>query len=172
MKKVLFFVLAFAATFALVFIGAGLSSKPAWAGSKTQIYDAPADSIWYLLKDTYRYNTQRHEVAGTEMLVDSGNYRKWREHTNLFGGMLLETVRETPPQILETRMIESGFGMKGIWTFTLTPEGEKTKITISENSVTDGFVMRSILTLVGRDGNLQLQTRVLQRHVANMKINS
>lgn len=169
MKKLLFITVALLGIFIVVFVYAGLTSKPEWKGSVTREYDAPADSLWYLLKDTYRYNSQRHEVAGTEILVDSAAYRKWREHTNLFGDMLLETVQETPLRLLETRMIESSFGMKGLWTFTLVPEGKKTKITIAESSVTDGFIMRSILTLVGRDGNLGLQTRVLERHVANMK---
>ena len=158
--------------FLLVFVVAGLSSAPEWSGSKTEVYNAPVDSVWFLLKDTYRYNSQRHEVAKTQMLVEENTYRKWKEHTNIFGDILLETAHETPMKELEIRMIESGFGMKGTWTFLLTPEHGKTKVTITENSVTDGLVMRSILTLVGRNGNLKLQTNVLKRHVQKMNINS
>ena len=63
---------------------------------------------------------------------------------------------------MTVEMTESCFGMIGTWSFLLTDTDNGLAIVIHEDSITDGFMMRGILSLIGRDGNLKLQLKAIE----------
>ena len=167
MKKALYILLAALGTFLVVFCIAGVVSATEHKGSKTEIVNAPADSVWNLINDVQRYSSIRHEVKRIEMLEpNKAGLPVWYEHTGIAGKILLEITGRTPMQTVDVRMVKSDFGMEGMWRFELEPRGNKTKVTIHEHSFTHGFIMRSMLSLVGRNGNLMLQMRAIKKGIS------
>jgi hypothetical protein len=173
LKKVFYFILSALAIFLVVFCMAGLLSDAEHRGTATAVVDAPVDSIWSLLNDVERYSGIRHEVKKVELLAaNQSGFPVWYEHTGIAGKILLEITGREPKESLEVHMIKSDFGMHGIWHFELEPEGSKTKVTIYEHSFTNGFIMRSILSLVGRNGNIMLQMRAIKKGISGKSGNN
>ena len=147
-----------------LFFLAGKWADVRYSGSKSAVVDAPVDKVWNLVDDTRLFSESRHEVSRAEILgTNASGFDVWKEHTNLAGTISLEVVRKEPPRLIEVRMNESGFGMTGTWTYEFEPEGERTKVTVTENSVTEGLLMRSILNLLGRDANLNLHLKAIKK---------
>ncbi len=173
MKKSLYIILAGLGIFLVVFCTAGLLSATEHSGSKTEVVNAPVDSVWNLLNDIKRYSSIRHEVKKVELLeANQKGYPVWYEHTGIAGRILLEITDRKPNQSLDVRMVKSDFGMQGMWHFELKPQGDKTEVTIHEHSFTHGFIMRSILSLVGRDANLMLQMRTIKKGISGKEGNN
>jgi len=163
-KKILLWTSIVLGTLVLLFYIGGMLADPQFSGSKSVIVEAPPAKVWELLNDTERFSESRHEVDDAEMLPDTPEGRKsWIEHTRLLGTMTYEITRETPGKLLRIRMLKSDFGMSGDWTFKLFPQGKQTKVTLTENSSTKGLFMRSILNVLGRDANMGLLLRALQK---------
>ena len=57
---------------------------------------------------------------------------KWKETPDMGGYILFEQLEKVPFEKLTLNMMESSFGMKGIWKYELKDEGGKTSVTISE----------------------------------------
>ncbi len=170
MKKVLLvFTSLVAGLFLLLAVAAGLAD-PAHRGVVHEVFPAAPATIWGLLTDTERHSLQRHEVKSVEMLApNAAGFPVWRENTGPTGDILLQVTGMIPERILKVEMLQSDFGMTGTWTFLLEAEGAGTKVTIVENSRTDGWLMRGILALIGRNGNLGLQLRTIHQRLSSQQ---
>lgn len=167
MKKTLVILIAVPAGLAAVFTAVALLADPRHQGCVTEVFPVPPGRIWGMLTDTERHSLRRHEVKAVEVLApNTSGLPTWREETGLAGSILLQVTRRVPEKMLVVEMTESGFGMTGTWTFLLEGEAGGTRVTILENSLTEGLVMRGILSIVGRDGNLGLQLKALRKGLA------
>ena len=165
-KRVFWFTLGGLAALIGLFFLAGNYADVQYSGSRSEVINAPIEKVWQLISDTQGFSASRHEVASVEMLgTNASGFTKWNEHTNLGGVIALEIIDQKPFEFIEVRMNESGFGMKGTWKYAFESEGAQTKVTITENSSTEGLVMRSILNLLGRDANMGLHLNAIKKGV-------
>lgn len=148
----------------MTFIGISISADIHFEGRLSQEFKVSKPEVWDILNDTERHSLRRHEVKKVEMLGSNAlGYPKWREHTGLAGTISLQVTEFEPQNSMTVQMMESGFGMTGNWTFELDETEKGTKVTISESSDTKGFIMRGILSIIGRDGNLKLQMKAIEK---------
>lgn len=162
-KRIFWFTLGGIAMLVGVFLLCGKLANPKYTGSQTVLVEAPVEKVWSTLEDTETFSESRHEVSDAELTgTNAAGYATWKEHTNLGGTILLEVTEKVPNRRMVVHMVESGFGMTGTWTFELEPEGDNTRVTLSENSMTQGLLMRSILNTLGRDANMDLLLKALK----------
>ncbi len=169
MKKIRTFLLWFVivlTTLVGLFFMAGLLADPEYSGSKVMTVEATPEQVWNLLNDTERFSTSRHEVQQYEAMgVNEQGFQTWREHTRLWGAMTYEVTRQKPLEMLEIKMVTSDFGMSGNWIFELFPEGNKTRLVLTEHSENKGLLMRCILATVGRNANMGLLLNVVKKEL-------
>lgn len=163
-KKIILYTLGIGFIIVSVFASISLGADPHYEGSITQEFNATQSQIWDILNDTKRHSLRRHEVKKVDILgVNAAGYPMWREHTGLAGTITLQVTELEPKKSMTVEMTESGFGMTGLWKFNLETTETGTAVTIHENSDTKGFIMRGILSIVGRDGNLKLQLKAIEK---------
>lgn len=149
-----------------VFIAIGALSPSAYQGTRTVQLSASPERVWKELTDLQSLPQKRREVIGVEILESRGTSPwKWKELTDMGGHITFEKIEEVPQKKLSLRMIESSFGMSGTWTYEL--EGsEMTRLTITEESSIKSIPVRAVMTLAGREGNLEKEVQIIVRSVA------
>lgn len=168
-KRIFWFFLGGITVAVGLFFLCGKLANPHFLGSETIVVEAPVEKVWSVLDNTKAFSESRHEVTRAELTgTNAAGYATWTEHTNLGGTVLLEVAEKISHERLVVRMLDSGFGMKGTWTFELVPEGNRTRVTLTENSTTEGLVMRSILNTLGRDANMGLLLEALKKGSENL----
>lgn len=111
-------------------VGAILPREHVATGSA--VVRATGDATWARVRDVRAAPTWRRGVTKVDVLEDNaGAPRKWTEHSG-FGPMTMILVREEPGKLLETKIDDTGQPFGGTWTFELAPEGDATRVTITE----------------------------------------
>jgi hypothetical protein len=158
MKKLITYFLGTIFVLALLFCFIGLISNKNYTGTKSSILEEKIDRVWAILINIEEFAKTRPEIISVEILErdEKGNLKKWKEKTDMDGYALFEVINSEDKKSMEIKMTESSFGISGIWKYELEKLSDsKTKITVSENSLTENFYIRTILTIFGRDSNLK-----------------
>ena len=121
----------------------GYSLPVAHTASRTASLTQPADRVYVALTDVQSYPQWRSDVKSVEDLAASP--RRWREHGSN-GDLTFEVVEANPPGRLVTRIADRDLPFGGTWTYELTPEGDGTRLTITE----DGEVYNPIFRFMSR----------------------
>lgn len=168
-KRIFWFTLGGIAMLVGIFFLCGKLANPKYSGSETILVEAPVEKVWSTLEDTEAFSESRHEVSDAELTgTNAAGYAMWKEHSNLAGTISLEITEKVPNERMVVHMMESGFGMTGTWAFDLLPEGNNTRVTLTEHSMTEGLLMRSILNTLGRDANMGLLLKALKKKSENL----
>lgn len=105
---------------------------------------SPAE-VFALVADFQNGKTWRTGLEKTEMLDPRGGKTCFREHTD-FGPITYVVVTSIPGEKLVTKIDDPDLGFGGQWTFRLTPDGEGTRLEITE----DGFVTNVMMRTMSR----------------------
>lgn len=128
-------------------------------------FRAPAERLFDAIADHASHPTWRSSLKAVERGPDVGGRPQWIERRA--GGDRLPVVDEVVerPSRLVGRIVDAGMPFGGTWTFTLTPAGARTRVTIAE----DGFVKVPLFRLLSRlcsmTGTAERYLRDLGRHV-------
>lgn len=101
------------------------------------------DRVFAVLADVENYPRWRSGVTAVEVLAREPQLR-WREHGD--DAITFERVDIDPPRRLVTRIADPDLPFGGRWTFTLEPEGNGTRLTITE----DGEVYNPLFRFMSR----------------------
>ncbi len=158
------FILVFGVAFCALSLGFFADTN--YKGNEFVVLPYSADQVWTVLDDTERYSSSCHEVKSMRMLPsDENGLKSWEENTGLWGTMTYQIRESIPAQKMVIEMTRSDFGLSGFWTFLLTEENNTTKIELQEESEARELPMRSILSILGRKGNMKLLLRALEKEV-------
>lgn len=112
--------------------------------SSTARIDAPLDTVWHALADVGDYPRWRADVKSVDVLSTEGALR-WREQTS-DGAITFERVEEQRPRRLVARITDESLPFGGTWTYELAPDGNATRLTITER----GFVSNPLFRFMAR----------------------
>lgn len=171
-KKILLWTVGSLLTLVAVFLICGYFANPEFKGTRSISVNSSPQKIYALMMDIKNFSESRHEVKKAEILPDTQQgYPSWQEYTSLHGVMKYEIVHLVKDKEITIRMVQSDFGMTGTWRFAFVPEGTKTRVTLTEHSDNEGLLMRSILNTIGRDGNMKLLLRAVQKQAESPHLN-
>jgi uncharacterized protein YndB with AHSA1/START domain len=112
--------------------------------SSTTVINAPPQTVWDALVNVSEYPRWRPEVRSVDVLSTDGALR-WREHTSQ-GDITLERMEEDRPRRLVARIADEKLPFGGTWTYELTPDSQRTRLTITER----GYVTNPVFRFMSR----------------------
>lgn len=113
------------------------------------------EEVWTTMTTVEAFPEWRPGVTGVERLPDRSGLPVWKESTST-GPMTLEVVRWDPPRSFVTRIADEGLPFGGTWTYELEPDGEGTRVTLTENGEIYNPVFRFMARFVfGYDGTMR-----------------
>jgi hypothetical protein len=105
--------------------------------------------VWQQLLNLEEIPNRKSDVKSVDVLEEYGKLVAWKE--NLQGG-----------GYRIYRITESSYGLTGIWSFDLKPEGDLTWVTISEKSTLTDIRRRGYRAIIGRDIDLSIWQKYLR----------
>lgn len=133
-------VLAFIAMYAI-----GATLPVAHIATVSAELDAAPDEVWALISDVERYPDWRPDVETVTRLDDLDGLPVWREEAQM-GVMTFRVEARDPPRRLVTRIADEGLPFGGAWTYEVSPAGEGSRLTITE----DGEVYNPLFRFMSR----------------------
>lgn len=142
------------AVLAAVIVGIGLAlPKNHRAESRLTLEKSP-DDVWAVVRNPAALVGTWSELKSARQVQDGGGREVWEQDA---GGFPMRLVVESsnPPRRLVTRIDadqKAAFG--GTWTYTLTPAGNGTTLSIVEDGYVNNPVFRVMMTLMGKHRTL------------------
>ena len=142
MKWVLIGVVVLVTLLVLAAIVGALQPKTHTA-SHTVVLGAGPDAVWGVIADFERQQEWVPEITGVERLPARDGKPSYREHFGQFAATTVVTVSE-PPQRLVKEILPGG-PFYGSWTWDLEPDGERTRLTITEQGTVPNPLFRAMM---------------------------
>lgn len=115
----------------LVMAGIGWTLPIAHVASGSRLVDAPAEIVFARVANVSAYPSWWSEVTRVEPLTPVDGRARYREHMST-GAIVFEVVESVPPSRFVSRIADPDQPFGGTWTFELAPEGDGTRVTITE----------------------------------------
>lgn len=129
--------------------------------------DAPPHVVWELISDVDRYPAWRPDVEAVVRLEDRDGLPAWREEGRM-GAMTFRAEAWDPPRRLVARIADEGLPFGGTWTYEISPAGESSRLTITE----DGEVYNPLFRFMSRyifgyDSTMRAFVEAVRAELAN-----
>ena len=110
----------------------GMTLPVAHTASGTRTLSRQADDVYRLVSAVEEYPRWWPDVTRVEVLAREGDGRlTFREHAT-DGPIVMQVVEQQPPTRFVTRIADPDQPFGGTWTFELEPQGQTTRLTITE----------------------------------------
>jgi uncharacterized protein YndB with AHSA1/START domain len=146
-----------------VMVGGALMPRTHVAAS-TMLIDRPVDSVWAAVRDFENLPKWWSDVTRVERIADASGQETWM-YTMTTGQMAIAVESVDPARRLVTRIVadeDAPFG--GTWTYDLVPEGDATRVTVTEDGYINNLFFRFVANvLVGVHGTADSYLESLAR---------
>lgn len=107
---------------------------------------APADAVYAALTDVRSFPQWREGVDRVDVVEESAELIRFKE----FGehGELAFELERVDPRRIESRIAGEDRAFGGTWTYELAPEGDRTRVTITEDGWVDNVIFRFLAKYV------------------------
>lgn len=167
--KIVLLVLAALVLVIAVLVVLGLFIPRDHVASRSAVFDAPPERIWAILVDTATAPEWRTGLKSVEALPSADGKRRYRE-TSGFGAITYVVEEERPPERLLGRIADEGLGYGGSWTWDLSREGPRTRVTITERGFVTNPVFRVLARFVfGYGKTMEIYLRDLARQLGDRR---
>jgi uncharacterized protein YndB with AHSA1/START domain len=119
----------------------GLALPRGHTATRSAVIAAPRAAVWAALVDVDAYPRWRRKLPR----VERRGATRFVEHGK-DGAIAYEVVEERAPERRVTRIADDKLPFGGTWTYELAPEGDGTRLTITE----DGFVKNPVFRFLAR----------------------
>ena len=125
---------------------------------------ASQQTVFAAITDVQGFPKWRGDVASVEVLEAGAPPARWRE-TGKFGPMTFERVAVDAPRRFETRIADTGIAFGGGWTFVVEPDGNASRVTITERGSIYNPAFRFMSRFIfGYYGSQEGYLRALGKH--------
>lgn len=112
--------------------GVGSALPVGHTSTVTVTIGAPPNQVWEAITNYEQFPDWRPEVSQVKPGPTTDGQPSWTEVTK-YGELPLQVLVSEPSRRLETKIDGSKLPFGGKWSWTLESEGDKTKVTITEN---------------------------------------
>jgi hypothetical protein len=123
----------------------------------------PAGEVWAAIRNIAETPTWWPQVKAVTRLPDKEGHEVWEQKLSGFA-LVLEISQEAPPSRLRTDIVtrpDAPFG--GTWIQELVPEGDGTRITVTEDGWVGNPIFRVVSRITGYHGTLDDYLKALGR---------
>ncbi len=146
MKKIFFWTVAAAATFAVLLIVPGLLMAPNHVSVRTIALNSKPEVVWDALTNfeelpTWRSGVKRVEVKKTgdqTLIIEHGDEQ----------AMTFRLLAFDPPHRFQTEIADDDLPFAGTWTWELKPQGRGCALTITEHGNIKSAPMRTVAAVL------------------------
>ena len=131
-----------AAVMVIVLVGALLPRDH--VASTSAVISGPPDQVFQAITDVERFPSWR-AVSKVESLGVVDGHRRWRE-VSKFGPLTFEELESVAPRHFVSRVVDTGQGFGGTWTWDIVPGAEGSTVTITER----GYVSNPVFRFMSR----------------------
>ncbi len=127
----------------------------AHVASRSVLINAPADVVFSAMTDFASAPTWRSGVKSMVVTTDSsdGHQRVLEDSKN--GKITMEVEEMVPPTRFVTRIVDEGLPYGGAWAHALEPQGNATKVTITEHGEVYNPIFRFVSKyIIGHNGTM------------------
>ena len=129
----------------IVVVAVGYSLPVKHTARRSATIGAADTTVWAAITDAGAFPSWRTKVESVEMLPAVEGRRAWREKGS-DGAVTYEVIRAEPPRRLVTRIADRDLPFGGEWEYELAPDGDGTRVTITER----GEVYNPVFRFVSR----------------------
>jgi hypothetical protein len=149
----------------LVVTMAGAGMKAQHVAKASRLYAAPRERVWTALLSIRQLPFDRSDLANMESPVEKNRVPASLE---VLGSLIrIEAPTQRPPVQLVVKTVEPGLAYSGTWTIVLTPEDNKTRVTIVEDATIRSRALRFFVrTILGDDVLLEGIFRAVTRKLS------
>jgi hypothetical protein len=164
MKRLLIFS-AVLVGFLLLVTMAGAGMKAQHVAKASRLYAAPPERVWTALLSIRQLPLDRSDLANIESPIEKNRVPASLE---ILGSPIrIEAPTQRPPVELVVKTVEPGLAYSGTWTIVLTPEDDKTRVTIVEDATIRSRALRFFVrTILGDDVLLEGIFRAVRRKLS------
>lgn len=164
MKKLLVFSAVLVGLLLLVTM-AGAGMKAQHVAKASRLYAAPPERVWTALLSIRQLPLDRSDLANMESPIEKNRVPASLE---ILGSPIrIEAPTQRPPVELVVKTVEPGLAYSGTWTIVLTPEDDKTRVTIVEDATIRSRALRFFVrTILGDDVLLEGIFRAVRRKLS------
>ncbi len=142
MYWILFVMAAIVAVVLSVLVG-GLVTPRAHVATRTIVLRAAPALVWATVRDVERYNEWRHEIEDASVVDPEQPQVRWRE-TTTSGSVTFGVTVDEPPHRFAARILDEDLPYSGEWAWHVTPEGDGTRVTITERGEVSNLLFRFV----------------------------
>jgi len=143
-------------------VGIGFVLPVKHVATRSARFAQPAEKIFLAISGIQSFPEWRPSVERVEVLPPSGAHPRFRE-IGSDGSILFETDSLVPNKRVVNRIAGRSLPFGGRWIYDLTPDGDGTRLTITE----EGEVYNPIFRFVSRF--IMGHTRTIDRYLGDLK---
>ncbi|MEI6739417.1 MAG: SRPBCC family protein [Gemmatimonadaceae bacterium] len=164
MYWILFVMGAIAALVIALLVG-GLVTPRVHTLARTVVVPRAAAETWAVIREVGRYADWRHDLEFAEVVDTDQPQPRWRE-TSTRGSVTFGITRDVAPTTMVAVILDEDLPIEGEWTWTVTPEGDGTRVTITERGSIKNPIIRFIAAhLLGYHRSMDTYLRALAQHL-------
>ncbi len=143
-------------------VGAGMNAKHVAKASR--LYAAPPERVWTALLSIRQLPFDRSDLAN----IESVERNRVPSSLDVLGSPVrIEAPTQRPPVQLVVKTVDPNLAYSGTWTVVLSPEDEKTRVTIVEDATIRSRAVRFFVrTILGEEILLDGIFRAITRKLA------
>jgi hypothetical protein len=127
----------------------------AHVASRSALINAPSDVVFRTMTDFTMAHTWRSGLKSVAVTMDSTSGRQRFVEDSKTGKMTMEIEELMPPTRFVTRIVDKELPFGGAWAHALEPQGNATKVTITEHGEVYNPIFRFMSRyLIGHTGTM------------------
>jgi len=126
----------------------GYSMPASHRATRSARFSRAPEEVWVAIADIRGQPSWRREITRAERLPDRNGHEVWRESDASGSGVAFETLESVPPVRLVRRIVDDSLPFGGTWTMVLTPEGDGTRLAVTEEGVVRNAFFRFLVRVV------------------------
>lgn len=140
----------------LLILMIGTFTKNEHRDEATKVVPGDASQVYNFLRNVENIPERTQNAKSVEMLgLNNFGFPVWKQQLIFGGYVITDFIEDVPEERLIFRVKDGTIGLRGTWAYELLYHSEdSTKVRLIEQSVVSDVLLRSYITIMGRDVNV------------------
>lgn len=146
----------------------GMTLPQSHSISISQQFDASPEEIYMIITDIRSFPEWRSNVEQVEFLNENEEHPVWREGYSDEDPLSFRMIGKTQNQSITVEIADENLPFSGQWTYTIEPQKEGARLTITENGEVYNPIFRFVSAyIIGHDSTIKQYMSDLETELNN-----